>query len=331
VQVYGKALTKDPQGYRLLLDYFRVWAWIRSLSPQVLEAGDAWLTSWFCLILKATGIWKGRLVSFYHSDPVPSYLQPWSRRGSSVPARFVRRVAVGVFSRLFYALQRRFDFTAVASRAMEASLKSRGLSRIRTLPFGTHPVFFHAPAAGIPLRRLGADAPLRCLYAGRLDRDKGLELLLEILPALLEDPLFQFTVAGRGALESRVAALHHERFHYAGFLPGPEAMADLFSKQDLFLAPGPFETFGLGVLEASASGLIVVGPAAGGTGELLEEMNSPFRFRSEDAQDFLAKIRHAAVSNLQEWSAKHRATAAEYGAWDQSIGRMVAAWSESAG
>ena len=51
------------------------------------------------------------------------------------------------------------------------------------------------------------------------------------------------------------------------------------------------DLFGLGVLEAMSNGLIVVGPNAGGTGELLSSMQSPFLFESGNAASFLgAKI-----------------------------------------
>ncbi len=325
IQVYGRALTRDPSGYRLILDYFRVYAWIRKLRPQVIEAGDAWLTSWFCLFLQATGLWRGLLISFYHSDPIPSYVRPWAGRS------WLRRPIAGIAAFLFYAVQRRFNVTAVASRAMEDSLRRHGVSRTLRLPFGVPPVFFDPPAPPEPLRRMGkSGAPLRLLYAGRLDRDKGLELLLEILPVLIDDPSFRITVAGRGALADRFEAVKHDRFRFAGFVPGIDAMAALYGSHDVLLAPGPHETFGLVVLEAMAAGLIAVGPDAGGTGELLAETDSPFRFRTNDAEDFLEKIRAAAAADLPTLSARHREVALRYGSWDEAVARMVSAWKERA-
>jgi alpha-1,6-mannosyltransferase len=334
IQVYGPALTQDPQGYRLMLDYARVTFWIRKLRPDVIEAGDAWLTSLFCLWLRAAGLWKGLLISFYHSDPVPSYLIPWSRRGSW---RWVRRCLAAATAFLFNAAQRRFDCIATASCIMEESLRRRGMADVRRLPFGVSSVFFSSSrqedigAAGGAVGatgRLPLQPPLRLLYAGRLDRDKGIELLLEILPALLAEPSFRVTVAGRGAFADRFAAIKHERYRFAGFLDGGRSMAELYGDHDLFLAPGPHETFGLAVLEAMAAGLLVIGPAAGGTGELLAELNSPFRFPAGDAAGFLATVRAAAGADISDWSARHREAALRYGDWDQAVARMVDAWVE---
>ena len=80
-EAWGPAMTPDPAGYRLLLDYASVFRLIRAERPAVLEAGDPWLTGLFCLFLRRTGIYRGLLVSFYHSDPIPSYLEPWAARG----------------------------------------------------------------------------------------------------------------------------------------------------------------------------------------------------------------------------------------------------------
>src|SRR5258708_12337159 len=46
-------------------------------------------------------------------------------------------------------------------------------------------------------------------------------------------------------------------------------LARAYASADLFFAPCPYETFGLAALEAMASGLPVVGVAAGGIGRLL--------------------------------------------------------------
>ncbi len=321
IQVYGPALTSDPEGYRLLTDYVKVLKWVRKLRPDVLEAGDAWLTSWFCLSLRALRLWEGLTVSFYHSDPVSSYLIPWSRRGN---LRGARRVLAAAGSRLFYAVQRTFDWTATASGVMEQSLKLHGVPRVRRLPFGVRPALFQAPPRSAAR---ASGTPVRFLYAGRLDRDKDIELLLQVLPVLLREPSFRVTVAGRGAYTERFAGIQHEHFRFLGFLESEKSLVDLYHSSDVFLAPGSHETFGLAVLEAMAAGLTVVGPNAAGTGELLAELDSPFGFEAGNAEDFLEKILAAAAADLPAWSERHRAIARRYGTWDEAVARMVSTWS----
>lgn len=327
-EAWGPALTPDPAGYRLLLDWFAVYRLIRAERPAVLEAGDPWLTGLFCLFLRRAGLYRGLLVSFYHSDPIPSYLEPWADRGGF---RALKRGLARFAGRLFYALQRRYDLTAVSSRAMEASLLAKGVRRVVRLPFGVAAPFL-APVAGrVPG---GPGAAVRFLYSGRLDREKGVDLLLAILPELLAIPGVEVSVAGRGAYADSFATFSHPRYRYLGFLDGAGKVLSAYDTHHALLAPGPFETFGLGVLEAMARGLAVIGPDRGGTAELLQEAGSSFLFRAGDAADFLRTARLAAgagPAGLAEEGKRARAIAERYGTWDQAISRMVERYLEPAG
>ena len=311
-EAYGPAMTPDPQGYRLLVDYWRVFRIIRRLSPAVLEAGDPWFTGLFCLLLRRLGLYRGLLISFYHSDPVPSYFEPWAA------GRPGRRGLARLAAQLFYRLQRAYALTVVSSRAMEAALRSRGVTRVVRMPFGVAPLFLDGPPARTPPR-----GEIRVLYAGRLDREKGVDLLLDCLPGLLARAEVRLTVAGRGAYAARFAAVEHARFRYLGFLDDPRAMRDLYDSHHVLVAPGPFETFGLGVLEAMARGLVVVGPDRGGTGELLREAESPFLFPAGDGDGFRRALLAALDCDWEREAARAQALARGYGSWDQAVGRMV--------
>lgn len=317
-EAFGPALTRDPAGYRLLIDFFRVYRLIRRARPDVLEAGDPWLTGWFCLLLAKSGLYRGLLVSFYHSDPVPSYFEPWAARGRLRPLKaWLARVG----GNLFYRLQRGYDLTSVSSGVMAERLRSRGVDAIACLPFGVPDMFIGSE----PPERAGSDADgqVRILYAGRLDRDKGIDLILDALTGILSRPGVRLTVAGRGSRADRFAAMAHERYRYLGFVDDPARMRSLYDEHDILLAPGPYETFGLGVLEAMARGMVVVGPDQGGTGELLAQMDSPFQFRAGDGAGFLAALDRALACDRVPESARSRTLALRYGSWNDSVGRMV--------
>lgn len=342
-EAYGPALTPDPSGYRLLLDFPRVLSAIRASRPAVVEAGDPWLTGAFCLLLRRLGLYRGLLVSFYHSDPVPSYLEPWAARGAARP---LKRLLVRLVAPLFYRLQRGYDLTAVSSRTMEASLRARGVGRIAYLPFGVAGRFLEAPprrrapgeggpAGGISGGEGAGTAEVRLLYAGRLDREKGVDLLLGALPDLLGPRApggpsggVSVSVAGRGAYAARFAGFEHPRYRFLGFLEGEERVREAYDAHHILLAPGPYETFGLGVLEAMARGLLVVGPDRGGTGELLREAGSPFLFRAGDAADFLRAARAAvaaaeAGARYAAETRRSRELAERYGSWDDAMARQA--------
>lgn len=329
VEAYGPALTRDPAGYRLLIDFLRVYRIIRKAGPDVLEAGDPWLTGLFCLALRKLRLFRGLLVSFYHSDPVPTYIEPWAERGR-FPA--LRAPLAKAAAALFYRLQKGYDLTAVASKTMEARLRSQGVRAVAHLPFGVPAFFlegafagakaFPGAAEGDPAGGQAEGGPVGLLYAGRLDRDKGVDLLLDVLPELLERNV-RVTVMGRGAMAPEFSAFTHERYRYLGFVAEPEKVRAIYDEHHVLLAPGPHETFGLGVLEGMARGLVVVGPDAGGTGELLREADSPFRFAAGDADAFRDAVFKALECEWRAESARSRSLALRYGGWDDAIGRMI--------
>jgi alpha-1,6-mannosyltransferase len=319
VQVYGLRTGRDRGGYRVMLDYRQVLRTIEQVHPDVVEVGDPWLSGAFARWLRRSGRFHGLLSAFYHSDAIRTWVDPWAR--SKGPSTELRKRIADRLGRRFYGWQNAYDVTVVTSRGMERHLRSRGVDSVVRLPFGVDPLFF---AAGDSRPDEWAnDGTVRLLYAGRLGREKGVDLLLGALPGLLEDPRIRVTVMGRGAFERDFARVDHPSFRFLGFVGDRAEVARVFARHDVLLAPGPYETFGLSVLEGLAAGLAVVGPDAGGTGELLEEVGSPFVFRAGDGESFRQAVMRAVEQDPAAGAARARALARRYGTWDDAIGRMV--------
>jgi alpha-1,6-mannosyltransferase len=326
VEAFGPQLTQDPAGYRLLLDFIHVYRLIRRVRPDVLEAGDPWLTGLFCLALRKLGLFRGLLVSFYHSDPVPTYIEPWAERGIFQGLRGPLAKAAGA---VFYWLQRGYDITAVSSKLMEERLRSKGVRALAYLPFGV-PAFYLEGAFAAESGNGPGDEPVRLLYAGRLDDDKGVDLILENLPKLLKRNV-RVTIIGRGKLAKDFAAFKHPRYQYLGFIEDQSKVRAIYDQHHVLMAPGPHETFGLGVLEAMARGLVVVGPGEGGTSELLRQAKSPFIFTAGSSLDFLEMVLRSLDCDWPVEIARSRSLALKYGGWEDAIGRMVKRYSARLG
>jgi glycosyltransferase involved in cell wall biosynthesis len=112
---------------------------------------------------------------------------------------------------------------------------------------------------------------LRVLYAGRLTREKGVDLLADaFLDAHSRDPRLHLVLAGGGPEEQRLRArVGEERATFLGWLQGVE-LARAYASADIFLFPSATDTFGQVILEAQASGVPVVAVAAGGPLSLVE-------------------------------------------------------------
>ncbi len=326
--ISSPALTADPSGYRLLLNFWKVFQIIRKVKPDCIEVGDPWLTGLFILALKKSGIYSGLVTAFYHSDPVPSYLLPWAEKGRG---RFLKVQVVRLFAVIFYRLQNQYDFTLVSSSIMQVTLRKQNIHSLAYLPFGVPDEFL------VPLKEKVRDfssSPIRLLYAGRLDKEKGIELLLHSLPQLFQKSDIELSVMGRGAFSESFSKFSHPRYKFYGFIESIGKVRDIYDGHDILLAPGPFETFGLGVLEAMARGLIVVGPDAGGTGELLRQAPCPYIFRDKNGEDFVPTVIAAVQEVLENRKSKNlnedfstrknsRALAEKYGTWSDAIERMV--------
>lgn len=315
IHIYGPRLSRDEGGYRLLLDFPSVYRLLKNLQPDVLEVGDPWLSGLFSLFMRKSGAFNGLLASFHHSDAVHAWLQPWAASGKT--ARPHRTWIARLLARGFYNIQGRYDVTLVSSRFMERHLTRWGVKNVIRKSFGTDPLFINGK------KPASHGDHVRLLYAGRLGVEKGTALLLSQLDSILEQPNVTLTVLGRGKFEREFSTFKHPRYTFGGYVSDRTELARIYREHDVFLAPGPHETFGLGVLEALGTGLVVVGPDCGGTAELLNEAEMPFVFRANDAEDFTRAIRDAVETPLPRYTRRAREAAARYGEWDAAIGRMV--------
>jgi glycosyltransferase involved in cell wall biosynthesis len=105
------------------------------------------------------------------------------------------------------------------------------------------------------------------LFLSRIDRKKGLELLLPALEQLAAEEIpFHLTIAGtnpqdpdyeKSILDRFQTSCLASRITLSGFVSGPAKWA-LLRSADLFVLPSYYENFGIAVAEAMAAGVPVV-------------------------------------------------------------------------
>lgn len=111
---------------------------------------------------------------------------------------------------------------------------------------------------------------INVLYAGRITREKGSQLLLDtFLAARRQDPRLHLVLAGGGHEQEHLRERLGEHATFLGWLEGIE-LARAYASADIFLFPSATDTFGQVILEAQASGLPVVAVARGGPSSLIE-------------------------------------------------------------
>src|ERR687895_1046771 len=110
---------------------------------------------------------------------------------------------------------------------------------------------------------------LTVLYAGRLTKEKGADLLAEaFLRAHARDPRLRLVLAGGGPEEDTLRERLGRRATFLGWLDGDD-LARAYATADLFLFASRTDTFGQVILEAQASGLPVVAVGEGGPRTLI--------------------------------------------------------------
>lgn len=128
------------------------------------------------------------------------------------------------------------------------------------------------------------DARLQLLFVGRLERRKGVDVLLEVLPGLLrEHPGLSARLIGQDTPNTEEEAGYRDLFErrhagspeitgrveFAGLVT-EEELYRAYSQCDLFCAPSRFESLGLVLVEAMMMGKPVVGCAVGGMVEVVD-------------------------------------------------------------
>ncbi|PXY20689.1 glycosyltransferase family 4 protein [Prauserella muralis] len=131
-----------------------------------------------------------------------------------------------------------------------------------------------------------ADAPL-LLYFGRLEWEKGVQDLLDALPAIrTRHPGTRLVVAGKGRhLDELVEQAHRlevtQAVDFVGHLTDRELRAVL-AAADAVVLPSRYEPFGIVALEAAAARRPLVASTAGGLGEVVVDGETGLAFTPGD-------------------------------------------------
>jgi alpha-1,6-mannosyltransferase len=239
-------------GYRFPL---RAAPWrnaLRDLQPDLIEAGDPYLTAWAAL--DARRQLDVPVIGFYHSDlPLLVSNRIGSWLGTNVEA-YVSK------------LYGNFDRVLAPSAVMAEKLTRLGVRNVYVQPLGVDLERFNPARRDSRLKSaLGLCDETRLLvFAGRGSREKNIPVLLDCMRLLGEG--YHLLLVGSHMpthVPENVSTMDH-------FLPSEE-VARLLASADALVHAGDQETFGLVILEAMASGTPVVAVDAGAFCEIIPE------------------------------------------------------------
>ncbi len=322
-RLHGPPIPRQ-RPYRFMLATRSITRIVQHERPQLIEIGSPFIVPW--IVRHATKALDVPLLCFHHTN-LPHYFAPARSR---FPA--VNSLVHGVAWRYMRRLDRLFPVTIVSTDAAAADLAAAGIDRVARVPLGVDLDTFtpdrksHAALTralhGLP------DTPL-VGYAGRLAREKELHVALDAWAEVERRTGARLVLAGAGPMRERLRA--HPYGHRVIMLPYQhtrEGLADLLAALDVYLAPGPIETFGLSALEAMSCGTPVLSCDQGGVPEHVQRSGGGGLYVTGSA----ASLAEEAVALLQHdvigLGRKARQHAELHHAWDVVFDRLFSVYRE---
>lgn len=191
--------------------------------------------------------------------------------------------AMLAFHRLRRTWVRRVDGFVVFSEFARQKFIEGGLlgNRIHVKPHFVHPV-----------PKVGEGTGGYALFVGRFSREKGLEVLLDAWRQRGLGSRLPLRIVGEGAIEAelRRRAAGVLGVEWMGALPQPEVLRLMQHARCLVYPSVCYETFGMAIIEAFATGLPVIASGHGSMAFLIRHGETGLLFRAGDAVDLAAQV-----------------------------------------
>jgi alpha-1,6-mannosyltransferase len=198
-------------------------------------------------------------------------------------------------------------------------LQALGVPHVDVVPLGVELGQF-SPAKRCPTmrRKLGLTEkqPL-LIYVGRLDAEKRPQVVIDAFRRLPWSLGAALLLLGDGPLRHQFAGREAERIFAPGYCLDRSDLAAWLASADLYVSAMADETFGISVIEAQASGLPVVGVAAGA---MVDRVPYGLGLVGEvdDAAVMASNILAVLRGDMAAMSERARAHALQF-SWDQSM------------
>ncbi|MBD9527789.1 glycosyltransferase [Paracoccus sp. PAR01] len=184
--------------------------------------------------------------------------------------------------KLALAYEYAYDLIITCSEALRIWMHGHGIPREKLMAVVNAPGY---PLPAGTARTVMADrakrdpeAPLRVLFMGRLDPQKGVHRLSAIYHGLaLHAPQISLTIAGGSVVDTAEAdfSFPHET-QMLGPVRGQEALTRLLAATDVMVLPSHYEGLPLSVLEAQRCGVVVLATDVGAMDEAIQHGSTGF-------------------------------------------------------
>jgi alpha-1,6-mannosyltransferase len=248
--------------YRLMLRNGAVRAALERFRPSLIECQDAYNLPWAAIRHRKRHPDTALIAAYMTDFPTVYVERPFSKVMTKPVAAALSRFCYGYCGLLY----RRFDGVfALSENGGGAKLRSLGIDPVEIVPLGVELGEFGPGRRDPRLRaKLGlSDGQPLLIYVGRLDGEKKPDVVVEAFRRLPGSLGAKLALIGEGPLRQEIRDLHDDRIIMPGYVKNRAELARWLASADLYVSAMADETFGVSIIEAQASGLPVVGVAAG--------------------------------------------------------------------
>lgn len=319
-EIQGPAIPGNAP-YHFLLSVPAVRRILQHERPDLIEVGSHLVVPWVTRVARrGLGI---PLVWFYHGH-LPQLVFPDRARGP------VQGVAQGAAWSYVRWLARGCRAVIVASPHLERELAAHGVHNTAVVPLGVDLEHFHPRrrAARPETRaRVGLPEGPLVLFAGRLAREKQLNVVLDGWATVEHRTGARLVILGDGPRKGELRRHPYaSRVIWLPFERDRERLADLLAAVDVYLAPGPYETFGLSALEAMASGTPLLSVDRGGVAERVEASGAGELYSFDDPGDLSTAALALLRSDLAALGTDARRHAERYHGWEATFDALFSTY-----
>ena len=305
--------------YRWLLRNRAVQSVLKQFEPALIECQDAYNLPW-----AAIGHGKrypgAALVAAYCTDFPTVYVdRPFSKWLGQPLGSAAARICYDYCGRLY----RRFDAVfAMSENGGAAKLRSLGVPEVDVVPLGVELGQF-SPGKKQPRLRLSlgiSDSQPLLIYVGRLDAEKRPHVVVDAFKRLPQSLGAALLLLGDGPFRDQFRGREDERIFAPGYCTDRSDLAAWLASADIYVSAMADETFGISIIEAQASGLPIVGVAAGA---MVDRVPRGLGLVGEvdDAEVMASNILAVLDGDRAAIGQRARAHALQF-SWDQSMERL---------
>jgi len=261
IEIASPKVPGSPN-YRLLLRSREVIKALRDIRPRTIECLDAYNLPWAAIAYQRK-MPDATLIAGYRTDFPTVYVE-------AIFGKFLGPWAGGRLKNRAYKyagkLYSKFDGVYALEATMAQHLCGLGVADVDVLPLGTDIETFH-PNKRDPAWRAELSAGKKdpiLVYAGRLDKEKQADIVVEAFLKLPKDMNASLVMLGDGKLKHKLIERTKNRaVFFPGYVSDRAELAKILASSDIYVSAMAFETFGISIIEAQAAGLPVVGVNAG--------------------------------------------------------------------